>query len=178
MPINDSVNADMNHSAKEQEVQQYFCPVKDCPRAVDGGKPFPRLGQLKQVQRRIETFKIMFLLLQHFDGVHAEKSFVCNKCGKKFGLKDVCSRHEKECGKTIVCETCGASFKSKNSYTKHLKRKRHLSTTARFVIATLSTIVNLDLMVSDLQHVQLLLAHRLCHHIKYLLFCYHQQQVQ
>jgi len=37
-----------------------------------------------------------------------------------------------------VCETCGASFKSKNSYTKHLKRKRHLSTTARFVPATLS----------------------------------------
>ena len=36
----------MSNSAKEKEARQFYCPVKDCPRAVDG---FPRLGQLTQV---------------------------------------------------------------------------------------------------------------------------------
>lgn len=60
--------------------------------------------------------------------MHAEKIFSCGKCGKKFGLKDVCSRHEKECGKAFVCESCGGSFTSKNSLAKHLKRKGHQPT--------------------------------------------------
>ena len=28
---------------------QFYCPVKDCSRSREGGEPFPRLGQLKQV---------------------------------------------------------------------------------------------------------------------------------
>ena len=27
----------------------FFCPVRGCPRSIINGKPFPRLGQLKQV---------------------------------------------------------------------------------------------------------------------------------
>lgn len=41
----------MNSSSGEGKKRQFYCPVKDCPRGVDGGKPFPRLGQLKQVRK-------------------------------------------------------------------------------------------------------------------------------
>ena len=40
----------MNSSCNEEKKQQFYCPVKNCPRGVDGGRPFPRLGQLKQVR--------------------------------------------------------------------------------------------------------------------------------
>ena len=40
----------MDNSNSEGKKQQFYCPVKDCLRGVDGGRPFPRLGQLKQVR--------------------------------------------------------------------------------------------------------------------------------
>ena len=33
-----------------QGVQAFYCPVEDCERSRLKGKPFPRMGQLKQVR--------------------------------------------------------------------------------------------------------------------------------
>ena len=30
-------------------VKKYFCPVEGCPRSKESKRPFPRMGQLKQV---------------------------------------------------------------------------------------------------------------------------------
>ena len=47
----------------EGKKQQFYCPVKDCPRGVDGGKPFPRLGQLKQVRSDIKRRSVLYQFL-------------------------------------------------------------------------------------------------------------------
>ena len=44
-----------HHSGKPMEkasggkIQQFYCPVEECKRSVGKGRPFPRMGQLKQV---------------------------------------------------------------------------------------------------------------------------------
>ena len=63
---------------------------------------------------------------QHYHTVHGSKEYSCQKCGKKFGLKDVCNRHEAECGKEFSCETCGEKFRTKNAHYKHAVRKKHI----------------------------------------------------
>ena len=67
-----------------------------------------------------------FSSVQHYHTVHGSKEYSCQKCGKKFGLRDVCSRHEAECGKEFSCETCGEKFRSKNAHYKHAVRKKHV----------------------------------------------------
>ena len=64
--------------------------------------------------------------LQHYHTVHGSKEYCCQKCGKKFGLQDVCNRHEAECGKEFSCETCGEKFQTKNAHYKHAVRKKHV----------------------------------------------------
>ena len=48
---------------------------------------------------------------------------MCGKCGKQFGLRDVCQRHEVECGQSFTCGTCTEKFRSKNALYQHTKRK-------------------------------------------------------
>ena len=62
---------------------------------------------------------------QHYHTVHMSTSFTCTKCGKTFGLRDVCSRHEQECGRAFQCSTCEVTFHSRNALYQHAKRKRH-----------------------------------------------------
>lgn len=47
----------MDGSSDKEKGQQFYCPVKNCPRGVDGGKPFPRAAQLKQVRKN--TWKVI-----------------------------------------------------------------------------------------------------------------------
>lgn len=68
---------------------------------------------------------ICVLFPQHYQTVHGRKEFHCQKCGKKFGLRDVCSRHEAVCGTSFSCETCGEKFRTKNAHYKHAVRKKH-----------------------------------------------------
>ena len=62
-------------------------------------------------------------LVQHYQRVHGRREFVCGKCGKQFGLRDVCQRHEVECGQSFTCGTCTEKFRSKNALYQHTKRK-------------------------------------------------------
>lgn len=44
-----------NQSSKRKKI--YYCPVEDCNRSQKNkGKPFPRIGQLKQVYSNIVTY--------------------------------------------------------------------------------------------------------------------------
>lgn len=88
--------------------KQFFCPIDTCCRGKNSGRPFNKMGNVKQ----------------HFHSVHSEKKFVCGKCGKKFGLSDVCKRHEIECGLTFPC-ICGETFNNKASLLSHTRRSNH-----------------------------------------------------
>ena len=63
--------------------------------------------------------------MQHYHTVHGKKNYECGKCGKKFGLRDMCHRHEKECGQVFQCPMCDEEFCSKNALYQHTKRKGH-----------------------------------------------------
>jgi hypothetical protein len=63
--------------ATQENNREFFCPEPECPRGV-GGKPFPRMGQLRQ----------------HWGTVHAERQFVCRLCSRAFGMQDACLRHQ------------------------------------------------------------------------------------
>ena len=112
--------------------QAFYCPVGKCERSEGGGKPFPRLGQLKQVHCVYSTCTAchnhdpsFMKLVQHYQSVHGRREFVCGKCGKQFGLRDVCQRHEVECGQSFSCGTCTEQFRSRNALYQHTKRKHH-----------------------------------------------------
>ena len=49
---------------------------------------------------------------------------MCGKCSKKFGLRDVCKRHEADCGLTFSC-TCGETFSNRAAFLSHAKRSNH-----------------------------------------------------
>lgn len=101
--------------ATGSSVKLFYCPFEGCKRSEGGGRPFPRLGQLKQ----------------HYQTVHSEKVFTCRRCGREFGLRDVCLRHENQCGEDFTCATCGVVFHTKNALYKHAKRKQHSLPEAR-----------------------------------------------
>ena len=44
----------------------YFCPVGECPRSKAFGRPFPRLGQLKQVSTRSHSAWPVFVMIDLF----------------------------------------------------------------------------------------------------------------
>eukprot|EP00731_Ephydatia_muelleri_P026894 Em0018g994a len=96
-------------SVNNDEKRVYYCPVENCDRRKGKENPFPRLGQLKQ----------------HYQSVHSEKKFRCQKCDKLFGLRDVCRRHEAECGQQFKCASCDETFRSRNALYQHAKRKHH-----------------------------------------------------
>ena len=45
-------------SRENSECVDFFCPVRGCNRSREGGEPFPRLGQLKQVRPNHEILYI------------------------------------------------------------------------------------------------------------------------
>lgn len=96
-------------AVNSDEKRVYYCPVENCARRKGKENPFPRLGQLKQ----------------HFQTVHSQKKFRCPKCEKLFGLRDVCKRHEMECGIQFMCASCNETFRSRNALYQHAKRKKH-----------------------------------------------------
>eukprot|EP00127_Corallochytrium_limacisporum_P005448 Clim_evm17s205 gene=Clim_evmTU17s205 len=88
-----------------RRIIRYYCPAPGCPRQPGSGKPFSKLGLLKQ----------------HYWNVHAEKQYTCRVCSRRFGLMDVYNRHEKECGKRFRC-TCGNIFRSRDALRAHTRR--------------------------------------------------------
>ena len=80
-------------------------------------------------------FSVQCIPLQHYHAVHGNKEFECGRCGKKFGLRDMCQRHERECGQVFPCPVCGEEFRSRNALYQHTKRKGHREEKShRFVV--------------------------------------------
>lgn len=67
------------------------------------------------------------VLSQHYNGVHGNKAYECDRCGLKWGLKDVYKRHVKECGHVFQCTACDEQFKSSNALYQHNKRKHKVT---------------------------------------------------
>lgn len=97
---------------------------------------------------------MVLLPLQHYHAVHGVKEFECAQCGKKFGLRDMCQRHERECGQMFPCSVCGEEFRSKNALYQHAKRKGHREEKKlhRFVVKA-----HLHLVITD--YVKIAFAH-------------------
>lgn len=54
-----------HHQGKELSPRsgntKYFCPVEGCERSKESGKPFPRLGQLKQVNSSYSSAVLLYV---------------------------------------------------------------------------------------------------------------------
>ena len=50
---------------------------------------------------------------------------MCEKCNRKFGLKDAYKRHVTECGTIFTCKSCDTELKSYNALYQHCKRLHH-----------------------------------------------------
>lgn len=62
--------------------------------------------------------------MQHYLCIHAEKKYVCQKCGAKFGNPKRIELHMKSC-KTMYYCTCGSPFKRKDALLEHSVKNQH-----------------------------------------------------
>ena len=78
-----------SESLTSESCVAFYCPVRCCNRSKEGGKPFPRLGQLKQVHpvcsRSVNCTSSSNFYTALPDGAWAEELFVCPV------LEEVCS---------------------------------------------------------------------------------------
>ena len=54
------------HELRPRLDKHFYCPVKYCTRGVESKRPFPRLGQLKQVINALVLFSVMILVSYFF----------------------------------------------------------------------------------------------------------------
>eukprot|EP00128_Syssomonas_multiformis_P017866 Colp12_sorted_trinity150504_noHs@8765 len=94
---------------KTQPRVNFYCPDATCARAKgQGGRPFTSLALVKQ----------------HYWTLHGPREFECSLCLRKFGLRDVRDRHERDCGQAFGC-TCGAGpFATRNCLRTHVRRNQ------------------------------------------------------
>lgn len=94
-------------AARAAAKRLFFCPAPGCSRGT-GGRPFCRLGELKQ----------------HYGALHAERKYRCARCGQAFGMDDLRNRHQRNCGREWLC-ACGKVFGKRAALRMHAKRHRH-----------------------------------------------------
>lgn len=84
-----------------------YCTAAGCRRSALSGRPFARRSHLAQ----------------HIRCMHAERIHACRRCGRRFGARDRCRQHERDCGILLVCASCGkAGFRSRDSFMAHVRR--------------------------------------------------------
>lgn len=91
-------------------VRQFHCPIDSCTYHVDASKG--------------HSFSSRKYLKQHFLKVHAQKSFECCVCQKKFSTVVLRENHERTCG-NYQCSQCHYSYQSKESLSSHVRRKHN-----------------------------------------------------
>ncbi|PIK36376.1 putative ATM interactor-like [Apostichopus japonicus] len=89
-------------------IKHFFCPMAGCNRGESGNKPFDRLTTLKM----------------HYINQHAEKKFVCERCGSKFGSSSYLDVHVSRCGQMFKC-SCGVPYTTPEALYVHAKRQKH-----------------------------------------------------
>ncbi|XP_017780327.1 PREDICTED: ATM interactor-like [Nicrophorus vespilloides] len=91
---------------KPNILKEFYCPDKECM----------ILGK---------HFKTSKLLKQHFQKVHVQKSFICEKCDKAFVSNNHKATHLEYCGTKFVCKLCSSSYDNYDSLLAHGRRKKH-----------------------------------------------------
>jgi len=93
---------------RNDETQQYACPIKYCKYSLNSNRYFAKFKQVKQ----------------HYLKCHGDKKYACTMCEKSFASPTYLSQHAKSCGKQFVC-SCGWSYNSRETLITHCKRKSH-----------------------------------------------------
>ncbi|CAH8618787.1 unnamed protein product [Schistosoma mattheei] len=90
----------------------YHCPVATCKHNIGLGGGFSTYWRLKQ----------------HYQHVHMQKSYQCNKCKHFFPTPSYHAYHQKLCGATYSCSVCFRSYSSKKHLLQHYRRSGHSNT--------------------------------------------------
>ncbi|KAK4475982.1 hypothetical protein MN116_001218 [Schistosoma mekongi] len=87
----------------------YHCPVTACKHNIGLGGGFSTYWRLKQ----------------HYQHVHMQKSYQCDKCKHFFPTPSYHAYHQKLCGATYSCSVCFRSYSSKKHLLQHCRRSGH-----------------------------------------------------
>ncbi|KAH8865991.1 ATM interactor [Schistosoma japonicum] len=90
----------------------YHCPVTACKHNIALGGGFSTYWRLKQ----------------HYQHVHMQKSYQCDKCKHFFPTPSYHAYHQKLCGATYSCSVCFRSYSSKKHLLQHCRRSGHSET--------------------------------------------------
>ncbi|XP_014243336.1 uncharacterized protein LOC106663197 [Cimex lectularius] len=94
----------------------YFCPEESCKYALVEDRD-PSL---------LRFFTKLKYLRQHYQKMHLEKNFMCEKCKKYFTTENYKNYHmAKECQIEFVCLICSKSYNTRMALLTHCKRKGH-----------------------------------------------------
>lgn len=98
----------LEHLLKSDLKKQFHCPERFC-----------------NYNEKLH-FKQLKALKQHYVKVHAEKSHVCELCGKGFSSEPALKYHEDYCGTVFKCSECSTSYACYESLQTHCRRKKHV----------------------------------------------------
>ncbi|CAH8653767.1 unnamed protein product [Heterobilharzia americana] len=98
----------------------YHCPVATCKHNIGLGGGFSTYWRLKQ----------------HYQNVHMQKSYQCDKCKHFFPTPSYHAYHQKLCGSTYSCSVCFRSYSSKKHLLQHCRRSGHSNTISSSVSET------------------------------------------
>lgn len=111
-----NTNNEKDAKSAENCIKLYFCPVENCI--------YHELNTKSQ-----KYFTSLKYIRQHYQKVHAKKSFGCCKCKKMFCTKIQKQSHEINCNgedeKKFICNECNWHYKSREALLTHAKRKNH-----------------------------------------------------
>ncbi|EFN62565.1 Zinc finger protein JACKDAW [Camponotus floridanus] len=94
-----------------KENVRYHCPVQSCVYAINSQRYFSSMKYLKQ----------------HYLKVHAEKNYVCDRCGKSFSTESTKEGHTRVCGIEFKC-SCSKIYTTYEALLTHAKRSSHTLT--------------------------------------------------
>ncbi|KAL0134752.1 hypothetical protein PUN28_001490 [Cardiocondyla obscurior] len=105
------VHQSKNLDKVAKENARYHCPVQSCVYAVNSQRYFSSMKYLKQ----------------HYLKVHAEKNYVCDRCGKSFSTESAKNGHATDCGVKFTC-SCSKTYITYEALLTHAKRFQHVIT--------------------------------------------------
>lgn len=95
-------------TANSGRARKFACPVKGCSRHITSERQW--------------FFASMFQLKKHYQSIHAEKKYKCQKCEKKFGCRYNFAIHEDRCQRLFYC-SCGAYYTTQQAVQTHAFRR-------------------------------------------------------
>lgn len=76
---------------------------------------------------KMEINNNVTLFFQHYLKVHAEKNYVCDRCGKSFSTESAKKGHIRVCGVEFTC-SCSKTYITYEALLTHAKRSLHTIT--------------------------------------------------